>query len=175
MAHAYCSPADVREMTNAQQNIDLTDDQAFHFIRLAMAEIDSCCAGVYNVPFVAWAEPLSWVPADNIPPLIRTWCEKLASSYVMRELYIARAGKNQSPYGDKLFWEASELCRKMKNGEIPLLDTNGDPIQPIQQASDSILSALSRTTTPDGDDDYVMPNTKEPYPNPPSDGTGGNV
>ena len=173
MAGAYCSPDDVREMTNAEETIDLTNDQAYHFIRIAMTEIDACCAGIYSVPFISWSEPLLWNASDDVPPFIRSWCEKLASSYVMRELYIARAGKNQSPYGDKLFWESTEICRKMKNGEINLLDKSGDPLTRLTlDDTDNLATTFSRSSTPDGDDDWVMPDMHEPYPN---DTDGGDI
>ncbi|MCK5617093.1 DUF1320 family protein, partial [Candidatus Pacearchaeota archaeon] len=99
---AYCKADDVFQTTNTTVDKEVTEAEVYEWIQRANADIDSCLAGIYEVPFAPIVPPFEWSASDDIPPLIKKWATKLASAYLIRKLFTAKAGKNISPYSDRL-------------------------------------------------------------------------
>lgn len=171
MTGAYCSPTDVYEITHTTKDKDITDEEVYHWIEKAMSEIDSCLAGIYEIPFATKTDPITWETTDEIPPLIRTWCQKLAGSKIIRKLYTARAGKNQSPYGDSLRKEAEMICKRLQEGDANLLDVDGNIIPRLD--ADATDAATSYSQGDPYPATHVMPDMYDQYPDFTESGSDG--
>lgn len=159
---AYCMAEDVFQTTNTQDGKEVEEAEVYDWIRRANADIDSCLAGIYEVPFATIVEPFEWNVADDIPPLIRKWATKLASAYLVRKLFTAKAGKNISPYSDRLKRESDKYCKMFKDGDLSLLDNDGNIIDRLDPDSTNVSQGYSEMY-PDPAE-HVMPNMHQDYP-----------
>lgn len=166
---AYCKAEDVFQTTNTQDGKEVTEAEVYDWIRRANADIDSCLAGIYAVPFAPIVNPFEWDDADEIPPLIRKWATKLASAYLIRKLFTAKAGKNISPYSDRLKRESDDYCESLREGELNLLDIDGNIIPRLDPDDTDAVTGYSEMY-PDPAT-HVMPDMYEDYPDV---GLGGN-
>lgn len=159
---AYCPPSEAFFMANVVQDKDLTEAEMLIFIRMANDEIDGELSGYYDVPFATRTDPIGWNVGDEIPPLIRTIATKFAASYSIRKLFAARAGKNESPYGDVLYREAKKMILRVQRGEKNLVGTDGKIIARVEAGSTD--AATHHSVYAPTDPTHVMPNMYEEYP-----------
>ena len=132
----------VRQQTNAIAVDDLTNDQINIFINQAQSIIDSRLANFFDVPF----------KRDNVPSIIGTIACQMASSLILRKLYTGEAD-NTSEHEEPLWQQANDLIQRIKNGEMALVDKNGNQIYP---------SRISYSEVDEYED--VMPDFGEEYP-----------
>ena len=109
----------VRQQTNAIATQDLTDEQIEIFIFSAQSIIDAELGTYFSVPF----------SPENLPPIIETIACQLASSLVLRKLYTGEAD-NKSEHEEPLWTQAMDMLKKLKDGEMMLIDKNGNSISP---------------------------------------------
>ena len=159
---AYCPPDEAFFMANVVEDKDLTEAEMLIFIRLANDEIDGELAGYYDIPFATRTDPIGWEATDNIPPLIRTIATKFAAAYAIRKLFAARAGKNDSPYGDVLYREAKKMILRVQRGEKNLVDTDGNIMARVEAGSTN--AATNQSVYSPTDPTQVMPDMYEEYP-----------
>lgn len=159
---AYCSPADITQITHTTIDKEVTEAEIYDWIEKSMFDIDSCLAGIYEVPFATRTDPIEWDTADEIPPMIRKWCQKLTGAYLIRKLFTAKAGKNISPYSDRLKRESNAYCEAFRDGELNLLDINGNIIPRLDAGTTDAVTGYSEMY-PDPAE-HVMPDMYEEYP-----------
>jgi len=163
MPGAYCKPEDVFETTNTIDGKEIDEAEVYRWIERANADINSCLAGIYEVPFAEIGASFSWDDDDDIPPMIRKWATKLASAYVIRKLFMGHAGKNKSPYADTLKKESDEYCQSFRDGELNLLDVDGNIIPRIDPDASQAVTSYSESYPYPAE--HVMPENYEQYPN----------
>lgn len=132
----------IRQMTNTIAGDDLTDDQIEIFINQAQSIIDSEMANFFDVPFAY----------DNVPPIISTVACQMASSLILRKLYTGEAD-NISKHEEPLWTQATDILQKIKNGEMALVDKNGNQLYPTRVSYDYV-------------DEYedIIPDFNQEYP-----------
>jgi len=159
---AYCKVEDVTQITNIIVDKEMTEAEIYDWIEKAMFDIDSCLAGIYDVPFATRTDPIEWNATDEIPPMIRKWCMKLTGAYVVRKLFTSQSGKNISPYSDRLKKESDNYCKAFQEGDLNLLDINGNIIPRLEPDESDAVTGYSEMY-PDPAE-HVMPNMHENYP-----------
>lgn len=131
-ADMYCTPGEARSMVNLDAVHDMTDN--------TISQIES----VYAIPQVdsrfrseGYTAPFSY--GEDTPPLVRTITALLTAAYAARKSYVS-VDPSDSPVYKDLLKEVNELWKSLKNGDLELLDKDGNWIERSEETSSNMLS-----------------------------------
>lgn len=131
-ADLYCTPGEARSMVNLDAVQDMTDN--------TIAQIET----VYAIPQVdsrfrseGYAAPFKY--GDDTPPLVRTITALLTAAYAARKAYVS-VDPSESPVYKDLLKEVNELWKALKNGDLELLNKDGNIIERTEETSSRMLS-----------------------------------
>ncbi|MBW1858004.1 MAG: hypothetical protein JRI42_06995, partial [Deltaproteobacteria bacterium] len=128
----YCTPEQARQMTNLDELNDMSDSTLASLETVfAMPQVDARFrAEGYGAPFKT---------GDDTPPLIRAITALLTSAYAARKSYIGH-DPNDSPVYKDVLKEVNAIWKSLLNGELELLDIDGNWIERDQPTSTDMLS-----------------------------------
>jgi len=137
-ADLYCTPADARQMTNLDAVNDMSDYTIAQIETIfAMPQVDSRFRSEgYAAPFLF---------GDDTPPLIRTITALLTSAYAARKSYVGH-DPNDSPVYKDILKEVNKIWEDLLDGQLELLDKDGNWIERSQSTSSDMRSTTEGQT-----------------------------
>jgi hypothetical protein len=111
-----------------------TTNVAAECIRWSEDEIIKYLSKRYDISAAAFQT------STSIPPIVRTWCERMAQGYLHMEL--SRGGKEALSRGEKMIQMVLDNLEMVKDGELDILNTAGSS---ITENSNSSMTVLANT------------------------------
>jgi len=135
----YATPEQIRKLTNLDACQDMGDSM--------IAQIET----VYAIPqinskFRAEGYDAPFDTGDDTPPLIRTITALLTVAYIARKSYTGHS-PSESPLYESMLDEVNEIWQQLHNGELELIDKDGNWIERTMETSTDMLSTTEGQLT----------------------------
>jgi len=146
----YCTTTTLETLMVGVTFNTLTSSLATVMIEQAEAEINKYLSKRYDL------SSNYFQTSTSVPPLVRTWCQRLSEGYTWHHLSRGGAGDMSLTRGDKLIEPTIENLKMVADYKMDVTDTLGSVIDDMANTSYRVLSNTEDYTDTFAEDDPLV-------------------